>query len=81
MHDLNYLLAMAPAGDQPPSLMRSLLPMVMIFGVFYFLLIRPQQKKMKQHRTSLESIQTPIKFAGLGWMRKRRFYRLVKQSF
>lgn len=28
----------------------SLLPMVLIFAVFYFLLIRPQQKQQKQHR-------------------------------
>lgn len=26
-----------------------LLPMIIIFGAFYFLLIRPQQKKQKQH--------------------------------
>jgi preprotein translocase subunit YajC len=35
----------------------SLLPLVLIFAVFYFLLIRPQQKKMKQHRESLDSIR------------------------
>lgn len=35
----------------------ALLPLVLIFAVFYFLLIRPQQKKMKQHRESLDSIR------------------------
>jgi len=34
----------------------SLLPLVLIFVVFYFLLIRPQQKKQKQHRGMLESL-------------------------
>ncbi len=34
-----------------------LLPMVLIFGVFYMLLIRPQQKKAKQHRELLESLR------------------------
>ena len=35
----------------------SLLPLVLIFVVFYFLLIRPQQKKQKQHREMLEALR------------------------
>jgi len=31
-------------------------PLILIFAVFYFLLIRPQQKKMKQHREMLAEI-------------------------
>ena len=34
-----------------------LLPLVLIFVVFYFLLIRPQQKKAKQHREMLGNIR------------------------
>ena len=33
------------------------LPLILIFVVFYFLLIRPQQKKAKQHREMLGSIR------------------------
>jgi preprotein translocase subunit YajC len=33
------------------------LPLVLIFVVFYFLLIRPQQKKAKDHRGMLESLR------------------------
>ena len=33
------------------------LPLVLIFVVFYFLLIRPQQKKSKEHRAMLEALQ------------------------
>ncbi len=33
------------------------LPLVLIFVVFYFLLIRPQQKKQKEHRTMLEALR------------------------
>jgi len=33
------------------------LPLILIFVVFYFLLIRPQQKKMKQHRDMLAAIR------------------------
>lgn len=35
----------------------SLAPLVLIFVVFYFLLIRPQQQKMKQHRQLLAGIR------------------------
>jgi preprotein translocase subunit YajC len=33
------------------------LPLVLIFVVFYFLLIRPQQKKQKDHRSMLEALR------------------------
>ena len=32
-------------------------PLILIFGVMYFLLIRPQQKKMKEHRAMLEAVR------------------------
>ena len=35
----------------------SLAPLVLIFVVFYFLLIRPQQKKMKDHKAMLSSLR------------------------
>ena len=34
-----------------------LLPMLIIFGAFYFLLIRPQQKKQKQHQALVAGLQ------------------------
>src|SRR5438128_5214238 len=33
------------------------LPLVLIFVVFYFLLIRPQQRKAKDHRTMLDALR------------------------
>jgi preprotein translocase subunit YajC len=35
----------------------SLLPLVLIFVVFYFLLIRPQQKKVKEHRAMVQALR------------------------
>jgi preprotein translocase subunit YajC len=35
----------------------SLMPLVLIFVVFYFLLIRPQQQKMKVHRQMIENLK------------------------
>ena len=33
------------------------LPLILIFGVFYILLIRPQQRKVKQHREMLSNLR------------------------
>ena len=33
------------------------LPLILIFGVFYILLIRPQQKKVKEHKAMVESLK------------------------
>jgi preprotein translocase subunit YajC len=37
--------------------MLQFLPLVLIFVVFYFLLIRPQQKKQSEHRTMLDALR------------------------
>ena len=39
------------------SAMIQFLPLVLIFVVFYFLLIRPQQRKQKDHRGMLEALR------------------------
>ena len=43
----------APGGFDPLQF----LPLVLIFVVFWFLLIRPQQKKMKQHKEMLATLR------------------------
>lgn len=37
--------------------MMALLPFVLIFGVFYFLILRPQQQKMKKHQQMLANLR------------------------
>ncbi|MBW3566575.1 MAG: preprotein translocase subunit YajC [Proteobacteria bacterium] len=44
-----------PAAQQGNPLM-SLLPLVIIFVIFYFLLIRPQTKRAKEHRKMVEAM-------------------------
>lgn len=39
------------------STLLQFLPLVLIFVVFYFLLIRPQQKKAREHRATLDSLR------------------------
>jgi preprotein translocase subunit YajC len=42
--------AQSAPGVGGPSQLFSFLPLVLVFVIFYFLLIRPQQKKAKDHR-------------------------------
>ena len=35
----------------------SILPFILIFAIMYFLLIRPQQKKMKEHRAMVDALR------------------------
>ena len=44
----------APATQGDPLM--SFLPLVILFVVFYFLLIRPQQKKAKEHKTMVQNL-------------------------
>jgi len=46
-------LAAAPTEANP---LMSFLPLVLIFVVFYFLLIRPQTKRAKEHKTLVEGL-------------------------
>ena len=52
---INY--AHAQVANQQPSMLASFIPLILIFLIFYFLLIRPQQKKQKEHKVLLDSIQ------------------------
>ena len=47
-------MAAAPEGQGDPLM--SFLPLILIFVVFYFLLIRPQSKKAKDHREMVAAL-------------------------
>lgn len=40
-----------------PSMIEMLLPFAMIFAIFYFLILRPQNKKLKKHEFYLKEIK------------------------
>jgi preprotein translocase subunit YajC len=48
--------AQAGGGSAPPALV-SFAPLVLVFVVFYFLLIRPQQQKQREHRGMLDNLK------------------------
>ena len=56
----------APGGD---SLM-SMLPIILMFVVLYFLMIRPQMKKAKEHKTMLEGLQKGDEVIAVGILGK-----------
>ena len=47
--------AAAAGGDMQSTLM-SMLPLLLMFAVLYFVMIRPQMKKQKEHRTMIEAL-------------------------
>ena len=56
MWDLAYAQSSQSSGGMFESL-GMLPPMILIFGVFYFLLIRPQQKKAREHKEMLGQLK------------------------
>lgn len=51
-----FAQAAGAAGPMAGGFMQ-FVPLVLIFAVMYFLLIRPQQKKLKEHRAMLEAVR------------------------
>ncbi len=51
--------ALASAAEPAPAAngFAQLVPLILIMVIFYFLLIRPQQKRLKQHRAMVESLK------------------------
>ena len=49
--------AQAASSGGTGDLLATMLPMVAIFAIFYFLMIRPQQRKQKEHRAMLAALE------------------------
>lgn len=54
------------AAASPNSGFGSFIPLILIFVIFYFLLIRPQQKKIKQHQEMTKSLKRGDKVVTAG---------------
>ena len=57
-----HAMAAPPAGGNgapqgAASMIQSFLPLILIFVIFYFLLIRPQSKKAKEHKLMLDNLK------------------------
>lgn len=62
------LLLFAPpvAGQAAPNPLIQIVPLVLIFIVFYFFMIRPQQKKQKDRQIVLDSLRRGDKVITIG---------------
>ena len=49
--------AYAQAAGGAAGAFTSLMPLILIFAIMYFLLIRPQQKKLKEHKAMVEALR------------------------
>lgn len=60
MFDIAWAMGPSSQGAQPggaEALFMNFLPLIIIFAIFYFLLIRPQQKRAREHKQMLESLK------------------------
>ncbi|MFN3970759.1 MAG: preprotein translocase subunit YajC [Gemmobacter sp.] len=49
--------AYAQAAGGAASAFTSFVPLILIFAIMYFLLIRPQQKKLKEHKAMVDALR------------------------
>ncbi len=54
---LSFVIAQAPAPDPIQSMLTTILPFAAIILIFYFMMIRPQQKRQKELKTMLEAMK------------------------
>ncbi len=53
------MIQAAPAGSAsgPAQLLVGVLPWILIFGIFYILMIRPQQRRAKEHQSRISAVK------------------------
>jgi len=69
MVDVAYALGTRGAGQGQPggaSAFSGVLMILVIFGIFYFLLVRPQMKKQKEHQSMVNSLKKGDKVVTTG---------------
>ncbi|HAW98052.1 MAG TPA: preprotein translocase subunit YajC [Opitutae bacterium] len=63
LHLVPEFLAMGQPGGDP---LGGILPMILIFVAFWFLLIAPQRKKQKQHEKMIQALEKGSKVKTIG---------------
>src|SRR5436305_5528380 len=58
----------AGAGPGGTDTLMGMLPIVLMFVVLYFLMIRPQMKKAKEHKTMLDALQKGDEVVAMGML-------------
>lgn len=55
--NIAYAMAQPAGGAEQANPIMAFLPLILMFAIFYFLLIRPQQKRAKEHRATLAALK------------------------
>lgn len=55
--NIAYAMGQMPGGQAGGNQWMGFLPLILLFVVFYFLLIRPQQKRAKQQKQFLDNLK------------------------
>ncbi len=63
---INDALAQSSEAPQQEISFSSFIPLILIFAVFYFLIIRPQSKKYKEHQEMVNNLKTGTKVVTSG---------------
>ncbi|MDP6179131.1 MAG: preprotein translocase subunit YajC, partial [Desulfatiglandales bacterium] len=66
MNFLAYALGGGGGGGQGGGGFGAFIPLILMFAIFYFLLIRPQQKKAKMHREMISTLKKGDKVVSSG---------------
>ena len=62
--------AQAAGGAGAGAAFAQFIPLILIFAIMYFLMIRPQQKRLKAHRTMVENVK--CRLARTSWRSRSR---------
>ena len=57
MFDIAYAMGAGGAGGEGAGGFTGFIPLILMFVIFYFLLIRPQQKRTKEHRQMVSNLK------------------------
>ena len=57
MISIAYAMGQGGAGGEGAGGFTGFIPLILMFVIFYFLLIRPQQKKTKEHRAMISDLK------------------------
>lgn len=57
MFDIAYAMGQGGLGGEGQGGFGAFVPLILMFVIFYFLLIRPQQKKTKEHRQMIDNLK------------------------
>jgi preprotein translocase subunit YajC len=69
--DIAYAMGLGGGGGQGAGGFTAFVPLILMFIIFYFLLIRPQQKKTKEHRETISNLKKGDRIITSGGMHGR----------